>query len=300
MWYIFPQLRGLGQSYNSTYYGIDGLAEAREYLKHPVLSARLYEITEALLEHKGKSALEIFGDIDAQKLHSCMTLFSLVTNDLSIFNKVLRFFFDGYMDEGTLELVRRERDIAPQQYLHSLYTKTKDGKMPIVYFPTDGQNPCEWLYNVSWNESEALQLEQDFDTLMKNLRKLAPLWEILVNHVEQRDCLGEEERGIFETFLLPYDRFDADPDLMAELHERHSYDDTLTEEEYELLECEYQWFEEQALKRLPYKGDSPKDFITRARRYARLIALSAPQVVVDEEARRLAEEMVLYYYQVGK
>ena len=105
MWYIFPQLRGLGQSDMSYTYGIDGLEEARAYLEHPVLSTRLVEITEALLEHKDKDAYEIFGDIDETKLHSCMTLFAIASDGEPLFQEVLDCFFDGEMDEPTLNLI---------------------------------------------------------------------------------------------------------------------------------------------------------------------------------------------------
>ena len=110
MWYMFPQLRGLGTSSMADWYGISGLIEAQAYLEHPVLSERLYELCGALLEHKDKSALEIFGDIDAIKLQSSMTLFALTCEDYSIFDEVLECFFDSKMDEATLQLL----DLADQ------------------------------------------------------------------------------------------------------------------------------------------------------------------------------------------
>lgn len=79
MWFVFPQVKGLGVSWNSRYYGIGSLAEARAYLEHPMLGARLVACTEALLAHEGVSATTIMGEIDAQKLRSCLTLFSAVS-----------------------------------------------------------------------------------------------------------------------------------------------------------------------------------------------------------------------------
>ena len=105
MWFIFPQLRGLGMSSISRYYGLEGIEEARAYLDHPVLSGRLYEACYELLKHKDKSALEIFGDIDEMKLKSSMTLFALASEDYTIFDEVLRCFFDGEMDEATVKLI---------------------------------------------------------------------------------------------------------------------------------------------------------------------------------------------------
>ena len=107
MWYIFPQLRGLGRSTMAHIYGISDLDEAIAYLAHPVLSRRLYELCEALLEHKGKNVYEIFGSIDEMKLKSSMTLFALTTEDYTIFDQVLECFFDGEMDELTINLTNR-------------------------------------------------------------------------------------------------------------------------------------------------------------------------------------------------
>lgn len=105
IWYIFPQLRGLGRSSMAHIYGISGLEEAQTYLEHPILSTRLYEICGALLEHKGANIVEIFGDIDTLKLRSSMTLFSLTSEDYTIFDEVLDSFFDGKMDDTTVKLI---------------------------------------------------------------------------------------------------------------------------------------------------------------------------------------------------
>ena len=106
MWYIFPQLRGLGKSQMAYVYGINGIEEARQYLAHPTLSTRLLEITEALLEHKDKPAYKIFGDIDDMKLQSCMTLFSIISENNSVFHQALNCFFDGEQDLNTLDLIK--------------------------------------------------------------------------------------------------------------------------------------------------------------------------------------------------
>ena len=107
MWYIFPQLRGLGTSTMAHKYGIVDLHEAKAYLEHPVLSARLYELCGELLKHKDKSAYDIFGDIDAMKLKSSMTLFALTSKEHKIFDEVLECFFDGERDAITLKLINR-------------------------------------------------------------------------------------------------------------------------------------------------------------------------------------------------
>lgn len=94
IWYIFPQLRGLGRSGHSHFYGIADLSEAERYLQHPVLGKRLREISDAMLTHKTKTAVEILGGIDAKKVRSSMTLFDAISpND--VFNKVLATFYQG-------------------------------------------------------------------------------------------------------------------------------------------------------------------------------------------------------------
>ena len=105
MWYIFPQLRGLGRSQMAYAYGINGIEEAKAYIEHPVLSARLIEICEALLEHKNEDIEDILGDVDAMKLRSSMTLFAFISEKNSVFFQVLECFYDGKMDEHTLKLI---------------------------------------------------------------------------------------------------------------------------------------------------------------------------------------------------
>lgn len=107
MWYIFPQLRGLGRSQMAYTYGINGLEEAKAYLDHPVLSARLIEISEALLKHKNQDIENILGDIDAMKLRSSMTLFALISEENSVFHQVLDCFYDGKIDEYTCRIIKK-------------------------------------------------------------------------------------------------------------------------------------------------------------------------------------------------
>lgn len=105
MWFVFPQIDGLGFSNMTVKYAIKSRNEAIAYLHHSVLGPRLREITEALLEVKGKSALEIMGSPDYLKLKSCMTLFALVSNENSLFQRVLDKYFGGKLDERTIDLL---------------------------------------------------------------------------------------------------------------------------------------------------------------------------------------------------
>ncbi len=101
MWFVFPQIAGLGQSPTSRAFAICGLAEARAYLAHPVLGPRLIECAAILAEAEGRSAEQIFGGLDAQKLRSCVTLFSRADPDEPVFGQVLDRYFGGVPDPAT-------------------------------------------------------------------------------------------------------------------------------------------------------------------------------------------------------
>lgn len=105
MWYIFPQLAGLGRSETSIFYAIKDLQEATHYLKDPLLGERLINISKLLTDIKDKSAHEIFGSPDDLKLRSCMTLFARVKDTHPVFQQVIDQYFDGKMDEKTLKLI---------------------------------------------------------------------------------------------------------------------------------------------------------------------------------------------------
>jgi uncharacterized protein (DUF1810 family) len=105
MWYVFPQLDGLGFSSISKRYSIKSLSEARAYLEHPILGSRLLECAEAVLAVEGRSAAEIFGSPDDMKLRSCATLFACVSSPDAVFDRVLRKYYGGRRDAKTLHLL---------------------------------------------------------------------------------------------------------------------------------------------------------------------------------------------------
>jgi len=106
MWFIFPQLRDLGYSDNAKYYGISGLEEAKAYIKHSVLGARLVEISNVLLALDSNNPEAIFGWPDHMKLKSCMTLFELAALENPVFGKVLDKFFNGERDIKTINIIK--------------------------------------------------------------------------------------------------------------------------------------------------------------------------------------------------
>jgi len=105
MWFIFPQIQGLGRSDTAKFYAIKDKDEAQDYLSHPILGQRLIEISEELLQLHSTNAVQIFGNIDAMKLKSSMTLFSLLPNTNPVFQKVLDKFFHGEKDDRTMGIV---------------------------------------------------------------------------------------------------------------------------------------------------------------------------------------------------
>ncbi|MBR3566216.1 MAG: DUF1810 domain-containing protein [Paludibacteraceae bacterium] len=104
IWYVFPQIKGLGYSSMAQFYAIQSLDEAKAYLQHPLLRAHLIEITEALLLHSNQSAEQILGYIDAVKVRSSMTLFNFVEPNL-LFQRVIDVFYNGIADDKTLRIV---------------------------------------------------------------------------------------------------------------------------------------------------------------------------------------------------
>ncbi|MEO8414024.1 MAG: DUF1810 domain-containing protein [Ginsengibacter sp.] len=106
MWFIFPQIAGLGFSDMSKRYAINDITEARLYMAHPILGKRLIDISNALLDVHGKTANQVFGSPDDIKLKSCMTLFSLLANTNPVFEEILIKYFGGAKDTKTLQLIQ--------------------------------------------------------------------------------------------------------------------------------------------------------------------------------------------------
>ena len=110
IWYVFPQLKGLGKSPNSNYYGITGIEEAKAYLEHPVLGARLREACTALLKHSPLTVQDIFQGVDFLKLCSSMTLFDAASpND--VFGEVLKEVYDNKRDPNTMRMLGKAIEI---------------------------------------------------------------------------------------------------------------------------------------------------------------------------------------------
>jgi uncharacterized protein (DUF1810 family) len=107
MWFIFPQMKGLGHSSMATYYAISGLQEAREYLQHGILGPRLVECCELVTAIRGRPIEEVFGQVDSLKFHSSITLFAQAAPENQAFQAALQKYFKGKDDSATLQLLSR-------------------------------------------------------------------------------------------------------------------------------------------------------------------------------------------------
>ena len=108
MWWIFPQLKGLGTSQRAMYYGINGADEARRYLTHPILGQRLVQMTQIVMELVETDAVAVFGEVDAVKLQAAWTLFAAVATDPKPFEAGLAHYFAGAKHDATLAMLANE------------------------------------------------------------------------------------------------------------------------------------------------------------------------------------------------
>jgi len=106
MWFVFPQIAGLGRSATAREFALSSVREAQAYVEHEVLGPRLWESSAAVAALRGRRAVEVFGSVDALKLRSSMTLFSVAASEEPVFAEVIDGFFDGEPDDATLGLIR--------------------------------------------------------------------------------------------------------------------------------------------------------------------------------------------------
>ena len=188
--------------------------------------------------------------------------------------------------------------LTPQEFLRRLYAETQDGKVSIEYHPFFDE-PYSITYDMDWTAEDAETLVRRYDTLVTALTRIGTLHDELETEADRKRLLTASELEIWDTYIRPFDPFEVDLSVIGELDFR-SETETLSEEEQELLERHYEWFEANSLQRLPAVKLSPAKVINRARRYEMLVKLNAPQVIITEEGRFLAEEMALYYHNVQK
>ena len=186
---------------------------------------------------------------------------------------------------------RRDRDSA--QYIRDLFAATRDGRLAITYFPDNGEQPYTLTYAMNWTAADAEAIAARHRALVTMLARMAPLYDELLDADNRARLLTDEERAAWEIYVRPFEPFEVSFAEIDELYRRAEFDE-LDEEENALLERYVDWKTAACLRRLPARGCNPTNLIVRGARYTALVRWHAPPSVLHEEARLLAEEMVLY------
>ncbi len=190
------------------------------------------------------------------------------------------------------------KELTPKNYIRKLFEETKDKKLTISY--TDIFNEtCSSTYKMDWTKEDAEHLVELYDNMTASLARIGTLCDELTDEDKCRALLTEYDFNIWYTYIRPFEPFDGDLELVEVLDFR-AETDALEEEEWELLDRHYEWYVQNSRSRLLFDRMCPSHLINRAQRYERLIELNAPDIVLEEEGRCLAKEMVLYYYAVKK
>ena len=172
------------------------------------------------------------------------------------------------------------------QYVLTLFNESRDGWLTI------GIDQDRFDYEVDWDKNQAEDLAIRCQRLVELLTELAPLQESLTQSTRR---LSKEQLDGWNAYLRAFPEHDMDKEELHAVWEKEAIGLPLNPEERKLSRQYDSWYEKQALLRLPWKRCAPTNLISRARRYARLVKLNAPEAVREHEARCLAEEFVLYH-----
>ena len=199
-------------------------------------------------------------------------------------------------------------DLTPQGYIRQLFRETADGKLAITYYPFIGE-PETRTYEVNWTAEDAEQIVSRYILLTNALARIGYLHDQLEDAENRHKLLTAADLEVWNTYVQPYEPMEVnwdefypippcEPDalmsLIHEIHERGQYGDLIEEEE--MLWKQYcMWNEEQSQKMIPFNRRSSANMILAAKRYEWAVRQNAPETVVSEQGRCLAEEMVLYY-----
>ena len=191
------------------------------------------------------------------------------------------------------------RNVLPQQYILELFDKTEDGKLAITYYPTNGEQPYDLTYDMDWTKECAESLAQNCESLIVTLDRLALMYDELLDENKRKNLLTDEELKVWNSFVRLFKPFEVSEAIIDDLYRRGEFDE-LSEEENDLLERHYTWREAECLERLPFNRCSPVKFITTAMNYVLSRKWNMPENEINDNARLLAEEMVLYYCSTKK
>ena len=185
-------------------------------------------------------------------------------------------------------------DLTPQGYIRQMFRETADGKLAITYYPFIGESETH-TYDVNWTAEDAEQIASRYILLTNALARIGRLHDKMEGKEDWYKLLEEADLEVWNTYVKPYEPFEVELSVIDAIHERAQFGD-LFEEEKELWKRFCIWEEEQSQKRIPFDRRSSIDLIQAARRYEKAVCLNTPEVVLTEQGRCLAEEMVLYYF----
>jgi hypothetical protein len=172
------------------------------------------------------------------------------------------------------------------QYVHTMFDESRDGELTV------GNDDDQFDCPVAWDEQTAEGLAEQCSTLIAHLTELAEQYDKLLHETRH---LTKAQMDVWNTYLRPFPKHGLDMEVLQAIWEKFETGEPVTEEEWALADQYIHWFEENALTRLPQKCYSPAQLISRAKRYGKLVRLHAPTVVLESEAKRFAEEFVMYH-----
>lgn len=172
--------------------------------------------------------------------------------------------------------------VSGADYIRAMFANTKDGILTL------GDEEYVEQIPLDWDEETMEEMVSVYEELVSDLTRLTQ-WE------RSMEGMPMNLLGAWLTFMKPYPEYPEDSDKLFSLSMKAELHEEMTPEEQQQLDAWHTWMEEQALTRMPYHHCNPANLIQRARRYEKLVALKAPKVVLDNESRCLAEELVQYY-----
>ena len=184
-------------------------------------------------------------------------------------------------------------NLTPQGYIRMMFEETKDGKFNLTdcsIFKNQESITFEW----NWTKDDAEMIERKYSVLTAALNRIGCLHDQLEDREIREKLLSKSDLDVWNTYVCPFESFEDD-DIINEIYDR-VISGEVSEDEKTIWKRYCIWREEQSQKRIPFNRRSALNMIIRAARYERLISIHAPDVVVIEEGRCLAEEMILYYF----
>ena len=184
-------------------------------------------------------------------------------------------------------------NLTPQGYIRMMFEETKDGKFNLTDCSIF-KNQESITFELNWTKDDAEMIERKYSLLTAALNRIGCLHDQLEDKENREKLLSESDLDVWNTYVCPFEPFEDD-DIIDEIYDR-VISGEVSEDEKTIWKRYCIWREEQSQKRIPFNRRSALNMIIRAARYERLISIHAPDVVVIEEGRCLAEEMILYYF----